>query len=267
MLRCLKDLEGYTVSATDGDMGTVVNFLLDDERWVVRYLVVETGVFLNGQRVLISPISFGSVEWQTQRFHVDLTMDRVQHSPPVDLADSLSRPAELEYLSYYGYSPYWKDSNRYSLGPRPRPPAARQTVLQRLDSSASSSRVRSAAEVRGYHIQGEDEPIGHVSDFIVDDATWEIRYLVIDTRNWWFGQKVLVAPHWASVISRKEKKVFVAMSRQAIKSSPRWNATATINREYEGRLYEYYGRQVYWDNPEPSEGTATSKPSRDSVGY
>ena len=42
MLRSSKDLEGYTVTATDGEVGSVVNFLLDDEHWVVRYLVVQT---------------------------------------------------------------------------------------------------------------------------------------------------------------------------------------------------------------------------------
>ena len=43
MLRSLKELEHYAVSATDGDVGTVVNFLFDDEHWAVRHLVVDPG--------------------------------------------------------------------------------------------------------------------------------------------------------------------------------------------------------------------------------
>jgi hypothetical protein len=107
--------------------------------------------------------------------------------------------------------------------------------------------LRSAAEVRGYHIQGSDQAIGHVEDFIVDDGSWEIRYLVIDTNNWWFGKKVLVAPNWISRISWGERKVHVDLSRETIKNSPEWNASAAVNREYESRLYDYYGRPVYWD--------------------
>jgi hypothetical protein len=83
-----------------------------------------------------------------------------------------------------------------------------------------------------------------VDDFIVDDTTWAIRYMVIDTSNWWFGKKVLLAPHWADSVSWAERNVYVNMTRQAIKSSPEWDATAAINREYETRLYDYYGRPV-----------------------
>jgi len=96
---------------------------------------------------------------------------------------------------------------------------------------------------------GTDETIGHVEDFIVDDETWQVRYLVIDTSNWWFGKKVLVAPHWAKSISWADRMVHVDMSRDAIKNSPEWNPTAGVNRKYELELYDYYGRPVYWDGP------------------
>jgi len=76
MLRSLKDLEGYAVNATDGDIGHVADFLLDDERWIVRYLVVETGGFFSGRRVLITPISFRQVDWSTRSFHLALTRTR-----------------------------------------------------------------------------------------------------------------------------------------------------------------------------------------------
>ena len=120
--------------------------------------------------------------------------------------------------------------------------------------------LRSAKELRGYHIQGTDEAIGHVADFIVDDETWEVRYLVIDTSNWWFGKKVLVAPHWATRISWEEGKIHLDLSRQAIKSSPEWDPHAAINRDYEVRLYDYYGRPVYWENAlEPPAATGRDR--------
>ena len=108
--------------------------------------------------------------------------------------------------------------------------------------------LRSANEVRGYHVQGRDGAIGHIADFIVDDETWAVRYLVIDTKNWWFGKKVLVAPHWANRVSWPERKVYVDLARDDIEKSPEWNPAEAINREYETRLYDYYGRPVYWSS-------------------
>jgi hypothetical protein len=250
MLRSLKELEHYAVSATDGDIGQVADFLLDDERWIIRYLVVETGGFFSGRRVLISPISFRQVDWSTRGFHLALTRDKVKSSPSVDLDKPVSRQHELDWFGYYGYPRYWGYSGLWGMGAYPGLLAAGRSNGAPAEEPGGSGDVhlRSAEEVRGYHIQGTDGPMGHVDDFIIDDETWEVRYLVIDTRNWWLDKKVLVSPYWANRISWAEGEVFVEMSRQKIKNSPEWNATAPINREYETRLYDYYGRPVYWDS-------------------
>lgn len=251
MLRSLKALERYTVCATDGDIGSVVNFLLDDERWVVRYLVVQTGgpLFLNGSMVLISPISFRQVDWSTQRFHLALTMDKVKNSPSIDADKPVSRQHERDYYRYYGYPSYWGFSGPWGMGGNPGLLAASKELDEPDEPAGESGDVhlRSARELRGYHIQGSDEAIGHVEDFIVDDESWEVRYLVADTSNWWVGKKVLVAPQWASRIRWSESKVHVDLTRQAVTRAPAWNANAAINREYETRLYDYYGRPAYWE--------------------
>jgi sporulation protein YlmC with PRC-barrel domain len=255
MLRSLRDLEQYTVSATNGDVGSVVDFLLDDERWAVRYLVVETGSFLHGSKVLISPISFRQVEWPTRRFHLALTMEKVKNSPSIDVDKPVSRQHEFDYYRYYGHPGYWNNSGIWGMGAYPGQLAAGSLSEAPVELSEKSGDVhlRSAGEVRGYGIQGNDDAIGQVDDFIVDDETWQVRYLVIDTSNWWFGKKVLVAPHWASRVVWEEGKVYVALSRDEIKNSPEWDATAAVNREYEARLYDHYGRPGYWvsgDRPE-----------------
>jgi hypothetical protein len=260
MLRSLKDLEGYQLSATDGDIGRVLNFLLDDEHWAVRYLVAGTGGFLGGRRVLISPISFRQAEWSTRRFHVALTIDKVKNSPNVDVDKPISRQHEQDYFRYYGYPYYWGYSGVWGMGAYPGPLATPIWTPPPVEPSekASDVHLRSAAEVRLYNIQGSDGAIGHIEDFIVDDETWEVRYLAIDTSNWWFGKKVLVAPHWASRISWEERKVHVDLTRQAIKNSPEWNAAAAINREYEACLYDYYGRPVYWERGKRPAGALPS---------
>jgi hypothetical protein len=263
MFRSLKNLERYAVSATDGDVGTVVNFLLDDERWVVRYLVVETGTFFNERRVLISPISFRRAEWSTHRFEVALTMDKIKKSPSIDTDKPVSRQHELDYHAYYGYPYYWGYSGIWPMGGYPSLPAAaqRNDIPAKEPDKSGDVHLRSAKEVRGYGIQGSDGAIGHVDDFIVDDESWEVRYLVVDTSNWWFGKKVLLAPHWANRVGWDERKVFIDLSRQAVKSGPEWNVAAAVNREYEVRLYDYYGRPVYWAGGAGPESTPPARHS------
>ena len=248
MLRSLRDLAFYTVSATDGDVGSVVDFLLDDERWTIRYLVVETSDFRDKRQVLISPISFRRAEWSIERFHLALTMKKVKNSPRVNVGEPVSRQRERDYDHYYGYSCYWGHPGLWGMGARPGLLAAGRGTEAPVERSNNSNDVhlRSAAKIRGYHIQGSEEAIGHVEDFIVDDETWEVRYLVIDTSSGWLGKKVLVAPHWANRISWENRKVYVNMSRQAIESSPKWDGTAAVSREYEARLYDYHARPAYW---------------------
>ncbi len=257
MQRSLKDLEQYAVRATDGEIGRVVDFLLDDEQWAVRYLVVEAGGFFSGRRVLISPMAFREVDWSTREFHLALTMDKVKASPDIDAAKPVSRQHEREYNRYYGYPYYWNSTAMWGMGMYPGVLAGagwRDAPVEKAEQPTGDAHLRSASELRHYHVQGTDDAIGHVDDFIADDATWGIRYLVIDTSNWWFGKKVLVAPHWAHRISWPDRNVYVAMTREAIKSSPEWDEAAGVNREYEQRLYDYYGRAVDWGSEgQPSE--------------
>jgi PRC-barrel domain protein len=250
MLRSLGDLKGYAVTATDGDVGGVANFLLDDEHWVIRYLVVEPKGPSGPPRLLISPIFFRQVDWLTQTFHLALTKDKVNNSPNIDADKPVSRQHERDYYGYYDFPYYWGYMSPWGAGAYPALLAAgrrNDKPIEHTDHKTFGDvHLRSASEVRGYHVQGSDEGMGHVDDFIVDDESWEIRYLVVDTKNWWFGKKVLVAPHWANRVSWAERKVFVDLPREVIKNSPEWNPTAGVNREYETRLYDYYGRPAYW---------------------
>ena len=254
MLRSLKDLEDYTVNATDGDIGTVVDFLLDDERWSIRYLAVDTFGFLQGVQVLISPISFRQADWFERRFRVALTKEKVQGSPGVDMNKPVSRQHELDYDNYYGYPSYWGSTGVWGAGAYPGLlTSLREQAHPVSEEPASDVHLRSAKELRGYHIQGTDDAIGHIDDFILDDETWEVRYLVVDTSNWWLGKKVLVSPLWAKEISWEENKVHLDLTREVIKNSPVWNPDAPVNREFETRLYDYYGRPAYWSTGEQQE--------------
>ena len=255
MLRSLKDLEGYEVEATDGDIGRVANFLLDDEGWTIRFLVVATGNWLDDREVLISPLSFRKVEWASRGFHLALTKDMIKNSPDTFTQLPVSRQHERDYFRYYGYPNYWGSSGIWntpggSVAPIPEDP------LPAPEAGADDFHLRSAKELRGYHIQGSDDEIGHVDDFIVDDETWAIRYLVVDTSNGWFGKRVLVSPYWALEVSWEARKIHLGLSRQVIKNCPQWEPEAPVNRAYEERLFDYYGRPVYWDRGQPEDRDA-----------
>jgi hypothetical protein len=106
--------------------------------------------------------------------------------------------------------------------------------------------LRSTADVSGHHIQARDGEIGHVEDFIIDDKTWAIRYLIIDTENWWPGKHVLVSPQWIERVSWIDSKVFVNLSRETIKQSPEYTELSLLTRDYETVLHRHYDRQGYW---------------------
>jgi hypothetical protein len=251
MLRNLTDLERYTVRATDGDVGSVRNFLLDDEHWVVRYLVVKAGGFFSGRQVLISPISFRQVEWATQVFHLSLTMDKVKNSPSIDTDLPVSRQLERDFYRYYTYPYYWASSGIWGAGAHPNSllEGGWSAEPEQVDEPPRDAHLRSAKEVTGYHIHGSDGVIGRVSGFIVDDETWQVRYLAVDTAHWWSGgREVLVSPQWATSVSWVDREVHVDLTRQAIKDSPKWDADAVLKGDYEAQLERHYGRPVHEDD-------------------
>lgn len=248
MLKILKELEQYTANATDGEVGKVANFLLDDERWAVRYLVIETGTFFDRRPVLISPIAARRIDEPTKSVHLALTRTKVKGAPSVDVDLPVSRRHERDFNLFYGYPYYWGMRGTWGMAPSPALMASAAAVSNEEPSEPDGDvHLRSAKEIRGYHVQGTDEAIGHIEDFIVDEETWVIRYLIVDTKNWWFGKKVLIAPHWASGVRWAEHMVDVGLTRDAIKNSPEWNGLEAINRDYEARLHDHYRRRPYWD--------------------
>jgi hypothetical protein len=248
MLRSLKALESYKVTAKDGDVGSVVNFLLDDERWAIRYLVVDTGGFFGSRQVLISPISFREVDFSSNRFHLSLSMEKVKNSPSIDLDRPVSRQQERGYYGYYGYPYYWGYDGLWGMGADPIAfrGSGYQSPRDILGEPPGDRHLRGANEVTGYHIEATDGAIGHVADFVIDDLTWAVRYLVVATTNWWPGKRVLVAPEWASRISWVDRKVYLGMSRDAIQHSPPWTGAYPVTRAYEDTLVQHYGGTAGW---------------------
>jgi hypothetical protein len=236
MLRSVEALSGYTILARDDTIGTVDGFYFDDLYWTIRYLVVDTGTWLTGRKVLISPLAVGQPDWETHLFPVELTRNQVKNSPEIDLVKPVSRQLETELHRHYEWPAYWSD---VSPGSTPSP-------QQGAPADLRDPHLRSTKEVIGYDIQARDGKIGHVEDFVTDDQDWTIRYMVVDTRDWLPGRKVLVSPQWVEQILWSESDVHVDLARETIKRSPEYDPSAPVNRDYEERLYDYYGRPKYW---------------------
>jgi len=266
MLRNAKDLHGLKLRATDGELGTVDQLYFDDATWRVRYLIVETGGWLGGRQVLISPISVTGVpDWQAKRLDVALTKEQVANSPDIDTHQPVSRQREAAYNRYYGYPDYWGGPLLGGPGyfPVGLPNATLATGKMATGRKATTDRqepadshLRSSQEVTNYRIEAIDGEIGRVHGFVVDDETWTIRYLeVATTENWWPGKKVLVSPAWAERVSLEDLKVYVGLTREAIKKAPEYVESRMITREYEKELHSYYGRPPYWQRATEHESS------------
>jgi sporulation protein YlmC with PRC-barrel domain len=192
---------------------------------------------------------------------VNLTKKQIENSPPLNTDKPVSRQYETSYYGYYGWAPYWGGPFMWGAYSNPSMMGAYPSVVRDRVRARESARdenaswdlhLRSTRAVSGYHIQAADGEIGHVEDFVIDDETWAIRYLVVNTRNWWPGKKILVSPKWFERVSWGESKVFVNLSRDTIQQSPDYTEESLLTREYEVGLHQHYQHKGYWVD-EPSE--------------
>ena len=213
----------YTMDATDGLIGDVKEFYFDDETWHIRYLVIKTGGWLSGREVLISPVALLKEKWRNGLFPVNLTKKQISNSPDIDTHKPVARQQEIELYGHYQWESYW-GSGFYgggSMGVSMPFPVIDRKVLIEADKEHKHAdddiHLRSTAIVTGYHIHATDGEIGHVNDFIMDDENWQIKFIVVDTHNWFGGKKVMVPVHLIKKIEWSDSMVFLDMSMAAIK--------------------------------------------------
>ena len=233
MLSKAGTLTGYKLDSLDGEIGKVKEFYFDDRHWTIRYLVADTGNWLTGRQVLISPYALVAVIAEEQHITIDLTKRQIEDSPSLNSDKPVSHQFEQAYYGHYGWPMYWGGPCR--RGPYPYIVREREKRREPNEGGkAWDSHLRSTYGVSGHHIQALDGEIGHVQDFI------------IDTHNWLPGKKVLVSPQWIESVSWGERKVFVNLSREAIKQSPEYTEESLLTRDYEIGLHQHYNRQGYW---------------------
>ena len=240
MLRNASAIKGYAIAATDGRLGTVSDFLFDDASWLVRWLVVDTGKWLSGRKVLLPPSALGHIDPNGNEFAVRLTMQQVKDSPDIDTERPVSRQIETNIYDFYGWSPYWGGTGflmggyggyGYGYGggaiaPLPSPGSMRRAEdIAAAQQGDDDPHLRSVEAVTGYHIHASDGEIGYVEDFLLQDTDWSIHNLVVDTTNWWPGKKVLIAPRSIQEIDWTDNLVNLKIDREKVKNSPAYDAS------------------------------------------
>ncbi len=252
MLRTGSALRGYAIKAKDGEIGTVSDFLFHDQTWKVRWLVVDTGSWLPGRQVLVHPSAIGRIDDERHQLPVALTKAQVEGSPSILHDQPVSQQMERHLYDYYRWDPDWGDSyfganpNAIAL-PISSPPdfggaAALDAPGLEPVPNDGDPHLRSIDAVTGYHIEATDGEIGHSEDFLVDDAHWDVRYLVVDTKNWWPGEHVLISPYAVREISWSDRRIRLDVTRDKVKGSPSWTPAEMVGPAYETRLHTYEKR-------------------------
>ena len=262
MLHSIKNLRGYAIGATDGEIGKVKDFYVDDRTWKVRYLIVETGNWLFGRKVLLSPVALQDPDWDDQVFPVNLTKDQVKHSPDIDTERPVSREQEEDLYRHYSWpmdpgagigfmttgmvggviAPgvpfderiaeevrYHEKDTMSDRGPEP----------EHAHDDAADPDLLSFKDVKGYSIHAMDDVVGEVTDFLVDSA-WKIPFLVIKADDWYTGGRLCISTNKITRIDWDKSIVYISQSRDSLTNLPPFDSDQLVNEDYEQRLYEMY---------------------------
>jgi len=257
MLQVASALKGYAIEAKDGRIGSVSDFLFDDSTWKVRWLVVDTGSWLRGRKVLVHPSAIERADYGRQELAVALTTAQVKDSPDIFQDQPVSQRMENSLYDYYGWNPGWGggmvgmgvSAIASPLSSRPYFGEAAVLDAERREAGPEEGdpHLRSMAAVTGYRVHTTDGEIGHVEDFMIDGVSWDVRYLIIDTRNWWVGQHVLMAPQAVRDIDWSDRHIQLDTTRDQVKAGPPWNPADMINEAFQQRLHGHYGwRNFGW---------------------
>lgn len=225
MLQSIKQLHGNKLGASDGDIGQVKDFYFDDQSWAVRYLVADTGSWLPGRQVLLSPHAFEGLHQTGKILQVKLTRKEIEDSPAIEAHKPVSRQHEEEYHRYYGWPAYWLGDGMWGMGGTSvleMPPKALpgKSTPNGSQPKPADAHLRSTQAVSGYHVQATDGIIGHVCDFMMDDKSWAIGQLVVKTGHRFTGNEVLIPANQVDRISYDDSTVFVKLTKEAVEKSP-----------------------------------------------
>ncbi len=108
LMRESREVHGYHIHAQDGDIGHVHDFAVEDENWIIRYLIIDTRNFLPGKHIAVSPKWVRQVNWEDRRVYLCLTKEQIEKAPRFDEQYPISRAYEEALFEHYGTPKYWE---------------------------------------------------------------------------------------------------------------------------------------------------------------
>lgn len=255
MLFSLQEIQNYQLRAQDGDFGEIKSFLIDDDNWVVRYLMVKVG----NRDVLLSVMAMGAPDPIERVVPTNLSRDRIMNSPEIRAGKPLSRDIERQLSDYYEWPYYWEPGEVPNT--RPGDLTAVPLIDMELDKEAqedqalipqtgeeSSSEKKNESHLHDtkvlfgetIHTTNDDRNAGRLTDMVTQDEDWNLLYLVVDTGGLLTNNKVLVAPSWVTQIDELDNRIDVQLSAETIQNSPNFNTIGDITQEYQTKLNDYY---------------------------
>jgi hypothetical protein len=254
MTYSIRDLDGFALAAIDGEIGHAKEAYFDDQYWTIRYVVADTGSWLTGRKVLISPHAIRGIDRTQRRIDVALERSRIESAPDIDTARPVSRQHEIALYNHYGWPYWWRGSSLWGATAYPlaeavlAPPAPAAgvpldaAVQVQAQHGAGDPHLRSSAEVIGYGVEARDGAIGHIHDLLFDPQSWTIRYAVVDTGHWLPGRQVLIAPQWLEHIDWAARRARVRATRAAVESSPPYRHGEPLHEDHFQRVQRHFER-------------------------
>jgi len=254
MLRSIEDLKGCKVTCPDGQLGAVEHVYFDDEMWGIRFIVIEAMGWNNWQEVWVSPLSVRRIDFAAGVVTLNLTQRQMTGSPPIDTRKPVSRLQENKLFDYYGCRPYWAARVRSTFASHPASgdstPGLEYLQLRptlHVKGSRADLHLLSAQQAGSFSVATADGTIGHVADFVFDDETWVVRYMTVNTRDWWnSAREILLSTEWIESVDSARATVSTTLTRDAVEHSPAFVDAVPLNRMYETQLHNFYGREAYW---------------------
>lgn len=250
-----KELDGFDVAALDGDVGHLREIYFDDTHWTIRHLIADTGGWLSGRHVLLSPHAVIRLDRARHRVELNLRREQVEKAPGIDDARPVSRQQESAIYDYYGHPYWWGGAALWGAFAYPGPVAGAvladppaEAAAGELQAREAAERgrtdphLRSSAEVIGYHIEAQDGSIGHIDDLLFDERSWTIRHAVVDTRNWLPGRLVLIEAAQIVGIDWNARQARVDVTREAIEASPPFDRKAMVDPAAQAQVLSRFER-------------------------
>ncbi|MCX6865482.1 MAG: PRC-barrel domain-containing protein [Verrucomicrobia bacterium] len=214
MINKFKTLRGCQLDGLDGEIGAVREFYFDDLDWAIRYLVADTGDWLKGRQVLISPNALARAIQDARPIAIGLTQEQIENSPLLNIDMPVSRQFEEAYYGYYGWPAYWSGSPLWGTDTERGCERENRRKSTQGTTTPDELHLHITADIWSCHIHDGNGEIGNVDDLIIDDETWTIRFFIINTQTWWPGKKVLVAPQWITCVDWGDSKVLINLPNE-----------------------------------------------------